>query len=231
MNAEKDAAEVLRDTFEQRAIWAAALIAARSTPEIERFATWVMGITGAAFALIIGNLDKGVALIGTWGTAFTILMMLLSAYFGFVVRIQAYQIRIYLNLHDDKSMQVGAAYEEAGGRLKLRNEAIDAGVRTIISPDIDQLSWFGRAVWRLIDWVIGLPAPKPDLDGVAEEDTGAKETAYRASTVIRCAVWQMACLFVAVLGSVAALLWHWTYGAPSADPWAAWAAWWASGAR
>ncbi len=32
--------------------------------------------------------------------------MLLSAYFGFVARIQAYQISIYVNLHDDKSMEV-----------------------------------------------------------------------------------------------------------------------------
>ena len=163
MTEKKDPEEVLRDTFEQRAIWAAALIGARSTPEIERFATWVLGVTGAAFALIIGNLDKLVALIGTTGTAFTIAMMLLSAYFGFIARIQAYQIRIYLNLHDDKSMDVGAAYKEAGGRLELRRGTIDAAVGTIISPDIDQLSWFGRSVWRFLDCSSGCRLRNPTL--------------------------------------------------------------------
>jgi len=211
MAEKRDPQEVLRDTFEQRAIWAAALSGARNTPEIEKFATWVLGVTGAAFALIIGNLDKLAALIGAKGTACTIGIMLLSAYFGFVARIQAYQISIYVNLHDDKSMEVGAAYQEAGGRLELRRETIDAGVRTIISPDIDQLSWFGRAVWHVLDWLIGLPAPKPNLDGVAEENRGAKETAYRASTVLRCVIWQMACLFAAVITATAALCWHWAH--------------------
>jgi hypothetical protein len=231
MDAKKDPLEVLRDTFEQSAIWAAALTSARSAPEMERFATWVMGITGAAFGLLIANLDKFVALVSAVVTGLTMLMMLLSAYFGFVARFQAYQVKIYVNLHDDKNLELRQAYAAEGGQLELRMEKIDEAVLRIISPDIDELSWFGRIMWGLVDWLIGLPAPKPNLDGVPEAYQGVKETAFKAGAVLRCVIWQMFCLFAAVLTSSTALLWHWAATRSPADPWAAWAAKWAAGGQ
>ena len=225
MDEEKDSLELLRDTFEQRAVWAGALSGAHNAPEMERFATWVLGLTGAAFALLIGNLDKVVPLIGAVGSVLAMMLMLLSAYFGFVARFQAYQIKVYTNLHDDKSLEIGTAYAHAGGRLRLRMEKVDEDVKRIISPDIDELSRFGRVVWRLTDWLVGLPAPKPNLDGIEEAYQGTKETAYRASTVLRCVIWQMFSLFAAVIVSAISLLVHWALTpSPPPDPWIKWAA-------
>jgi hypothetical protein len=90
-NEEQQAA--LRDAAEQRAIWAGALTAARGTREMETFVSWVLGITGATFALLMGNLEKVVPYLGAGGLSLTMLLMLVSAYFGFVARFQAYQVR------------------------------------------------------------------------------------------------------------------------------------------
>jgi hypothetical protein len=164
-------------------VWAGALTAARNAPEMEKFATWVMGITGAAFALLIGNLDKIVPLTGSIGTVLVMLLMILSAYFGFVARFQAYQVKIDINLHDDKSLEIGDAYANAGGLMELRTDKIDAGVHKIISPEIEELSSFGKRVWRLADWFIGLPAPKPNLEGLEPEYQGNRVPRGRSASV------------------------------------------------
>jgi hypothetical protein len=198
----------LRDAAEQRAIWAGALTAARAAPEVETFVSWVLGITGATFALLIGNLDKVVPYLGVVGLSLTMLLMLVSAYFGFIARFQAYQVKFSLRIDEDKQLEVADAYRRAGGLLKLRMDVIAAGVHKINSPDIDELGWIGRRVWSATDWLMGLPAPKPNLQGLEPEHHAVKQTAFWAATVLRCLVYQMSALFAAVFVASIALLVH-----------------------
>jgi len=189
-------------------MWAGALSAARGMREMETFVSWVLGITGATFALLIGNLEKVVPYLGAAGLSLTMLLMLFSTYFGFVARFQAYQVKFSLSVDDDKQLEVGDAYRRAGGLLPLRMDVIEAGVRKIISPDIDEHGWIGRRVWSATDWLMGLPAPKPNLEGLDPEHHAVKQTAFWAATVLHCVGYQMAALFAAVLVASAALIVH-----------------------
>jgi hypothetical protein len=89
-------------------------------------------------------------------------------------------------------------------------DVIEAGVHKINSPDIDELSWIGRKAWSATEWLTGLPAPKPNLEGLEPEHHAVKQTAFWAATVLRCVVYQMAALFAAVLvASIALVAHHW----------------------
>jgi hypothetical protein len=210
VNPDEVRLKALQEQYEERAIWAGALASARNTPEMDQFAGWTLGITGAALALLLGNLDKVVPFTGTLGLVAAMLLMLLSAYFGFVARFQAYQVKIHLNLHADENLEIRKAYEADGGGFPLRMDKVEATVLKIAaSPEIEEMSAFGKFVWRITGWFIALPAPKPNLEGLEPEYQGIKETVFRAGAVLRCVVWQMSALFAAVITAAVGILIHW----------------------